>query len=367
MNLNLFQSKHIDEKSFFIPFYAKISILLIGFLAILALLFIGQRIIVPIIYAIIIAIVMSPAVDFFVKRKINRNLAISITLAFFLLLFGLIISFICVQMVQFSESFPQLVEKFHSITESIAAWVSDSFGFTHFEIYTWIDLKNKEVLSQGGAVFTSLILNTGNALVLIIIVLVYVFMILFYQTHLLEFIHRLFNVNSTDEVNEILGATKKIIQTYLIGLIFEAVVVAILNVTALWLLGIKYALLLGVIGAILNVIPIVGGIISMALPMLMAFATKEPAHVVYVFGAYFIIQFFDVHYFIPKVVASKVKINAFVSIIAVFAGGALWGYPGMFLSIPLLAIIKVIFDHIEPLKPWGFLLGNGGIKMPLVV
>jgi predicted PurR-regulated permease PerM len=42
----------------------------------------------------------------------------------------------------------------------------------------------------------------------------------------------------------------------------------------------------------------------------------------------------------------------------VIAGNALWGISGMFLSIPLLAIVKVIFDHIEPLKPWGFLLGD---------
>jgi predicted PurR-regulated permease PerM len=47
-----------------------------------------------------------------------------------------------------------------------------------------------------------------------------------------------------------------------------------------------------------------------------------------------------------------------VSLIAVLCGGALWGIPGMFLSIPLLAIIKVIFDRIEPLTPWGFVLGD---------
>jgi predicted PurR-regulated permease PerM len=53
-----------------------------------------------------------------------------------------------------------------------------------------------------------------------------------------------------------------------------------------------------------------------------------------------------------------VQLNALISVIAVLIGGAFWGIPGMFLSIPLTAIMKVIFDHIEPLKPWGFLLGN---------
>ena len=77
-----------------------------------------------------------------------------------------------------------------------------------------------------------------------------------------------------------------------------------------------------------------------------------------ILAAYIFIQFIDNHYISPKVVASKVKINALISIIVVLSGGALWGIPGMFLSIPLTAIVKVICDHIEPLKPWGFLLGD---------
>jgi len=77
-----------------------------------------------------------------------------------------------------------------------------------------------------------------------------------------------------------------------------------------------------------------------------------------VFIIYLVIQFVDNHFIVPKIVASRVQINALVSIIVVLVGGAIWGVPGMFLSIPLTAIAKVICDHIEPLKPWGFLLGN---------
>lgn len=73
---------------------------------------------------------------------------------------------------------------------------------------------------------------------------------------------------------------------------------------------------------------------------------------------YFIIQFVDNNFIIPKIVASRVQINAFVSISVVFVGGIIWGIPGMFLSIPITAILKVIFDHVEGLKPWGFLLGD---------
>lgn len=160
-------------------------------------------------------------------------------------------------------------------------------------------------------------------------------------------------------VHDILINSKKIIQSYLIGLIIEAVIVAILNTVGLLLLDVPYAIILGVTGALLNVIPYIGGVIATAIPMIIAFVMNESAATpLLVLLTYLIIQFVDNHFIIPNIVASKVKINALVCIIVVLAGGALWGIPGMFLSIPLTAILKVIFDHIENLKPFGFVLGN---------
>ncbi|MDF1517340.1 MAG: AI-2E family transporter, partial [Lutibacter sp.] len=154
---------------------------------------------------------------------------------------------------------------------------------------------------------------------------------------------------------------------YLAGLVIEAIIVAILNIAALFALGIEYAILLGIIGALLNVIPYIGGLVAVALPMAVALATKDSGmYALYVLAIYYIIQLIDNNLIVPLIVSSKVKINALFAIIVVFVGNALWGISGMFLSIPLLAIIKVIFDHIEPLKPWGFLLGDTMPENPII-
>jgi len=98
---------------------------------------------------------------------------------------------------------------------------------------------------------------------------------------------------------------------------------------------------------------------------MVALATKStPWYPLYVLVGYYIIQLIDNNYIVPYIVASKVKINALFSIIVVFIGNALWGVPGMFLSIPLIAVVKLIFDHIDSLKPWGFLLGD---SMPSIL
>ena len=125
------------------------------------------------------------------------------------------------------------------------------------------------------------------------------------------------------------------------------------------ILGIEYAILLGILGALLNLIPYIGGLVAVALPMAVALATEaSPVYALYILIIYYIIQLIDNNYIVPKIVASKVKLNALFSIVVVIAGNMLWGIPGMFLSIPLLAIVKLICDHVEPLKPWGFLLGD---------
>jgi predicted PurR-regulated permease PerM len=193
----------------------------------------------------------------------------------------------------------------------------------------------------------------------VVLLPVYVFLILYYKTLLLDFILKLFRSQHHPAVTEVLMSTKKIIQSYLVGLFIEMVIVAILNSAGLFLLNIDYALILGITGAIINVIPYIGGIVAIALPMIIAFVTKDSiTSTILVFLVYIFIQFIDNHYLIPRIVASRVRINALVAIIVVLIGNAVCGVAGMFLSIPITAIAKVIFDHITPLKPWGFLLGN---------
>lgn len=348
------------------PFYAKASLVIIGLFCFIAMLFIAQQIIVPIIYSIIIAIVLNPVVNFFVRKKVNRVAAIAIAITLVIVATIFIILILSSQMMLFSDSFPKLIEKFHQLLDQSIVWASAHFNISTSNINVWINEKNAEILKGTSSAIGQMLINTGSVLIVLVLIPVYVFMLLFYQPLLIAFIHRLFKSNNQTEVNEILKAIKKIIQSYLVGLLLEAAIIAILNATALLIIGIDYAILLGVIGAIVNVIPYIGGIVAVALPMMIALATKSTFSCLLVFVVYVFIQFVDNHYIIPKVVASKVKINALISVIVVLAFGALWGIPGMLLSIPLTAIIKVIFDNIDSLKPWGYLLGDTLPKIVLI-
>jgi predicted PurR-regulated permease PerM len=252
-----------------------------------------------------------------------------------------------------------LVDKFTAMINQTITDASSYFDINPKSIHDWIAKTKDELITKSSALLGKTLVNIGSALVVLLLVPVYIFMILFYQPLLLEFIRRLFKENHQSQVSEIVTQTKIVIQRYLIGLIIEATIMTILYSITLLILGIDYAIILAIIGALINVIPYVGGLVGVALPMLVALATKDTIwSAFYILAIFYFIQLIDNNYIVPKIVASKVKINALLSIIAVIAGNALWGIPGMFLSIPLLAIVKLICDHIEPLKPWGFLLGD---------
>ena len=349
----------MTDKELNLPFYVKVTILLVGLFALFTILYIAQGIIIPLIFAIIIAILLSPVVNFLVLKGINRVIAIVITMFLTVLVIVTLGSFLLSQVNRFIESWPALVDKFAGLTDQTITWISENYDIKPEKILDWIAKTRGDLISKGSAAIGHTLVIVGGVLIVLFLIPVYVFIILYYQPLLLNFIHKLFRSGHQSKVTEIIIQIKTLIQRYLVGLVIEAAIVATLNSTALLILGIEYAVLIGILGALLNMIPYIGGLVAVAMPMLVAFATKSSAmYPVYVMIAYYIIQLIDNNYIIPIIVSSKVKINALFSLIVVFVGNALWGIPGMFLSIPLLAIVKLIFDHIEPLQPWGFLLGD---------
>lgn len=349
----------MESEKLILPFSARVTIFFIGFIALIVILYVGKSIIVPLVFATIIAIMLNPVVRLLVKIRINRVVAITLALLITFLLLIAFAALVMSQLSRFSDSWPILVGKLNGIISGTITEAAEYFNKDPQKIYDWISKTQSDLVSISTAAIGQTLVIIGSAMVVLFLLPVYIFLILFYKPIIIEFILRLFGKEYHIKVKGILSQVKTVIQKYLFGLLIEAAMIAALDTLALLILGIEYALLLGIIGALLNMIPYIGGLVAVALPMIVALVTKSsPVFALYVMVAYYIIQLIDNNYIVPKIVASKVKINALFSIIVVIAGNALWGIPGMFLSIPLLAIVKLLFDHIESLKPWGFLLGD---------
>lgn len=340
-----------------IPFYAKSALIFVSVFAFVFVMYIGQDIIIPIVYATIFAILLNPMVNFLIRKRMSKIMAISIVLAIAVIVVLILFYLFFSQLSMFSKSFPQFKVKLDLANDRLVSWASHELGYRPSKINKWISETQSQAISSyaNGETLSQL----GQFTITVVLIPVYLFMMLYYKSLLLEFIRKLFRSEHHSAVVEVLANSKNIIQSYLVGLFFEMLIMAVLNSAGLLILGIDYAIILGILCAVLNVIPYIGGVVATILPMIIAFVTKDSLlYPVLVLVITIVIQFIDNNLIVPKIVASRVQINALISIIAVLIGGAIWGVAGMFLSIPLIAILKVIFDHIEPLKPWGFLFGN---------
>ncbi len=136
-------------------------------------------------------------------------------------------------------------------------------------------------------------------------------------------------------------------------------IVCALYASGFLILGIKYALFLALVAAMLNLLPYIGMIIANLFCMLITMVSSENLSDVFWVAVIILVgHLIDNNFLLPRIVGSKVKINALVTLLGVLVGGAICGVPGMFLSVPALAVLKVIFDRVDSLKPYGLLLGG---------
>ncbi len=344
---------------FKLPFYAKLSLIFVGAYVFVYMLYAGRAIILPLMYAMVIATILTPVVNYLERKKVKRIIAITLAVLLFLAFAAALMYVIMRQMSMLANTLPQMKLKMDQSLNDLASWASVHFKIDPEKTNEWIINAKSDLASNGNGMIGQTLLTITGLLEILILIPIYVFMILYYQPLLFEFLGKVFARVHKNKVEDVLFLTKRIIQNYLSGLLIEAVIVGSLNTIALLIIGIDYAILLGITGAILNVIPFIGGILSVTVPVVIALVTKEShSYIFLILMAYAGIQLFDNHYITPKIVASKVKVNALMAVIMVLVGGAIWGIPGMFLSIPLTAIVKVICEHIDQLKPWAILLGD---------
>jgi predicted PurR-regulated permease PerM len=337
------------------PFYLKSTVILFGLILLTYVLINLRDILTPLTFAMVIAILLNPLVNRFQKKQVSKMLSIIITMLIAVFVILCLLYFLSTQLAQFGESMPLLTKKFNELLVLFQNWLQNKFGVG---IQKQVQLLN-EAASGSKALLGQTVGTAFGILGVIFLIPVYVFLFLWNKTRILNFLYEVYAEENSAKVADILNETKTAIQGYMVGLLIEAGIVAVLNVGALLILDVRYAILFGVIGAILNMIPYIGGVIAILLPVLMATITKDGYTTqLGIVGAYMLIQFVDNNFLVPYIVSSKVQINALVSILVVLLGGALWGVSGMFLSIPIIAIIKIIFDRIDDLKPWGRLLGD---------
>ncbi|HLT06791.1 MAG TPA: AI-2E family transporter [Cyclobacteriaceae bacterium] len=311
-------------------------------------------ILVPLVWSIFIAFSIYPLSNWLEGKRIPRAIAIVISLLFVgIFLFGLLY-LLTSQMVALAGDFPEIGKSFNERIQKYLVEIQSFIGNDYLlQEMNWSLYRFLSPESLNATLF-----STGKTLTLAGIIPLYIFFLLYYKDFFVEFIRRV-SAKSNAHILEWAEDAGEVIQNYITGMLKVTLIVALLSAIFLFSIDVEYYLLFAIWIAVMNLIPYIGVFISSAVVIIYVLLTTETIfYPVLTLLVLWGIQLLENNIITPLVVGAKVNVNALAVILAILAGGAIWGVSGMILFIPLTGILKITFDRIPMLQPFGYLLGD---------
>jgi len=342
-----------------LPVTVRRAIELMGLYFLGMIIIVGKDVITPIVMAFFLSLMLLPIHRFFTQRKIPETLSIFISILALIIVIGLLIWFFSSQLSHLVSDFPQIKQNIQGHIDELGKWIEVKTGFSTAQQTKLINEQNDKVMNYAGSALGGAASSISGILVFIGLLPIYIFLMLFYKNLLIRFIFLWFPKENHDKVEEAMRETEIIIKSYLVGLLIQISYITVLLGGILLIFGIKHAILIGAIFAILNLIPYIGALIGNIIGVVLTISsTQEITPIFIVLGTIAFVQFLDNNILMPRIVGSKVKINALATILGVLVAGELAGVSGMFLSLPVIAVMKIVFDRTNNLKQWGVILGD---------
>lgn len=350
-----------------LPFYVKTACVLITLIILAYIAIIAQDIIIPMFLGLLIAVLLIPAGNFLESRlKIPRVASALLVVFLFVVAITTVFAVIGSQIAGLKNDWPAFQNQLTDSIGVVQEWIYNRFGIGQSSQISYLEDAAANSLDTGTNLLGKAVSSVSTVLMYMFFSLLYAIFLLIYRRHLVKFLMISFHKTHQQVVLDIVTQIQEMVKKYLLGLLLQMVIVSTLALIAFSVLGIKYSFLLAIVTGVLNVLPYIGIFIALIISVLITFATASATKVLLVIAAYVVIHAIDGNIIMPKIVGSKVKVNSLTVIIGLIVGEMMWGISGMLLAIPSLAILKIVFDRVESLKPWGFLLGEENNDIPLI-
>jgi predicted PurR-regulated permease PerM len=326
-------------------------------------LYYGKSILLPIFFAILLATLLSPVFNYLQRKKFPKALSILIPLVVSVLIFAGVVYFLSNQVIHFLEDVPALKKKLSEFGASIQQWFNQEAKIPLYKQNKYLKDGMDQLQERGPALLGSTVATLSEMISYLVLLPIYTFLTMYYKGRIKDFLISSFKNGSIAKVRGVLSECTSVAQRYVLGLCIETVIVFALNAIGFLIFGISYAIFLALLAALLNLIPYVGILVANVICIVITLVSSDqPIDGLWVGLVLLAVQFYDNNFGMPLIVGNKVKINALVTIVGIVVGGALCGIPGMFLAIPGLAVMKVVFDRVPQLEHWGTLLGDSNSK-----
>jgi predicted PurR-regulated permease PerM len=344
------------------PWYVTYTYAMAATILTVYVMIVAKPILMPILFALFFAILLSPVSAWLERVRVPRFLAafVAIVIAFGFLF---IIGFFFVQQVRsFAADADMFTDRLEELLSSVDLFLSTWFAMEVELNLDYVVTAIVDYLQENAGTLTRGITGAASTLTTVFLMPVFMFLILLFRDMLKTFVRKLFgrgNKASEHKVDQIIEKVKTLVQRYITGLLMVILILAVINSTMLLIIGVDHAIFFGVFAAMLNVIPFIGPIFGSILPVLYSLITMDSLWFpIIILAGFYVIQLFESNLFTPVIVGSQVSMNAFMTLLLILIGAQIWGLAGMILFIPLGAILKIVCDEVDSLKPYGYLLGR---------
>lgn len=319
----------------------------------------AEQVLAPLAVAFLLALLLLPLARQMEKLGLPRGLAAFVSIVAVLAGLVTVVTYLSVQINSIAGDLPSIRERVGSALGAAADWVEARFGVSRARQEAYLGRFLENASRSGSQFFSSLVTATTGVFTFLIIMPIALYFFLSYRGFFRRFLIKVFGEGRRAALEKVIDDVQQVGLRYILGLFLLILILAVLNTLGLLLFGIGYPLFWGIFSALFAIIPYFGAFIGAALPVLFALLTTEPLWVPIGLAIwFFMVQQVEGDLIMPNVVGSQVDLNPFAAVIALVVGGEVWGVEGLVLAIPYLAILKVFCDAVEPLQPYGYLLGH---------
>lgn len=323
------------------------------------ILYFGKSLFIPLSYALFVAIVLYPVCKWLEQHKWPRSLAITAGLLIVTILFAALVGLLVVEINALRAEWPELMQRLRPSLAALQEWLQHHFNIALSSQEEWWNTITRQLSDNSGGIMRSTLTTTSSLLFMLFLVPVFAALFLYNRLPFVQFLEKVAGNSHSKEVRPLLHEVIHTYFNFVKGMLLVYLIVGILNSIGLFALGIPHAFLFGMLTAIMTIIPYVGIIISALLPVAIAWITHDsiwyPLGVVAIFG---VVQYLEANVIFPRVVGAQLNISTWATLVAVLAGGILWGVSGMILFIPFLAIGKLVLEKMDPEHPVNILLAR---------
>lgn len=318
----------------------------------------------PLLAAFILTLALQPLANGFEKIKIPRLLSSILCVVLLIFIILTVIIFFSLQVGNMDFALNSIKITYNGIFGKIQLLISDTLNITLDEQASLLKEFYTTALKNSASFINNTLSFTTNFLSSLVLFAISLIFMLYYRRFLVSFLFKAVRSEYHSTLKRIIKKIPLVVRHYVFGLSLIIIIVAVLNSIGLLILGIKNAMIFGVMAAILTLIPYIGIVIGSLLPMLFAFLTKDSLwYPVGVLAVFMLVQFLEGNFLTPNIVGRQVSINPFAAILGLILGGTMLGVVGILFAIPLLAIFKAVCDEIPALKPVGYLIGDATNKV----